>query len=187
MKRTIICIALLCCSIVLLTCSEKTDPADPEKCGELEEFSCEWFYNKNIIPWNDPTFNSYIEGSARVFQVTAGFEDSVCIDKHILYDLLAIFADDQPRVITVRLQYRYGIFGVFGNSRDAFPTIESGHATYTARGDFGIKNAYSASPGAFLFYVEWIVAASQDYSADLEYFKSKFKASVLSYDFNYPK
>lgn len=177
----------LICLVLIQACSKTSDPPQPSLCSEeSEENNCEWYGNKTPSPWSDISFNNYTEGTSRVFQVSTPAEEDACIDSHIEYFLNCFMALDQPRKIQVRLKYRYGFFGVFGDSRITTMSEDQGLAKYAVKGDFGIKNAYVESPGSFYFAVEWIIENAGDVNADLDYFKSKFKAGVLNYYYKLP-
>jgi hypothetical protein len=172
--------------LALQTCTNKNDttPSD-DPCGDERTKSFCWDAS-NKFPWNDNTFNYFTEGNNRVFQVSTSVESNVCIDWHIKYDLNCTMKPNQTRNIQVRIKYRYGFFGVYGNTDIATKSTTTNFITYVEINTFGIKNAYTSSPGSFYLSVEWVIDNYLDYPVDLAYFQSQYTYTNLNCYYKFP-
>lgn len=152
-----------------VTCDDPN--AQEDLCGEKKDFVKIW--GKGFIKFEDDTgFYNYIEGNDRVFQVSSEVLENVCPDSHIQLKFMTIInrPDTLERKMKLRLKYRYGLFGVYGNTIYT-NSIDEYTSSYDLKGEgeFGIKNAYDKEPGAFYIALEWILENYQDEQVDYNY------------------
>jgi hypothetical protein len=131
-------------------------------------------------PWNDSHFNMQIDGNYRVFQVYTNSFENVCPDEHIKIEVACIIMPPGTRNIQLRIEYRYGLFGAFGNTWTVPKNYLADQIVFEGNTTFGIKNAYDNEPGSFYLNIEWVLDNYLDESVDLEYFKTHFNSIIVS-------
>lgn len=185
MRTTILLITIGIISF--LGCSKKDSKTEESPCGNHITMSNIWD-TINHKPWNDPTWNVYIEGNNRVFQVSSRIYDSVCPHKHIhLSGGTALKYKPDGRYFSVRVKYRYGI--MFGATLENNRSYSQGSTEYSYSGntDFGIAQCYDDIPGAFYLLQEWVLENYLNDDVDLEYFRNNYVRTALNADFDYWK
>ena len=172
-RKTYSLFALVFAGFFFVSCDkESNEPFDESNCGDDAKNVLQHYISSP--PWKSKDWNTYIEGQNRVFQVSSDMVDSVCPDREIIIFDTSSCKKPQVRNIQVRLKYRYGLFGVYGNTFVPGKQIEPDLIHFDGRFVFGIKDAYGNDPGSFYYMVEWVIDGVNSDTTDLEYFKSVF-------------
>jgi hypothetical protein len=117
------------------------------------------------------------DDSNRIFQVYTDPFENVCPDEHIQVRISGQRISYIPvdRTINLQVDYRYGYFGVYGNTyvTDSYshPGSDGSTLWYNGLTTFGIKDAYQDEPGSFYLNIEWHMTKGSSETADLLYFK----------------
>jgi len=154
MKKLYLLIPLIVAAIFILSC-DKIGNSNKNTCVEDDTET------KILVayPWLEPHFNMQVDpDDSRVFQVYTDAYENICPDEHIYVEVDGTITPmPQDRDIRFRVEYRYGAFGVWGNTFDVnFTQLpQENKQTYQGSTSFGIKDAYGAEPGSFYLNFEW--------------------------------
>jgi hypothetical protein len=171
MKKLILIVPVVLAIVFILSC-DKIGNSKKETCVEDEtQTKVEIAY-----PWLEPHFNMQVDpDDSRVFQVYSDVYENICPDEHIYVEIHgSISPIPLDRDIRFRIEYRYGAFGVWGNTFDATftPNQQENKLEYSGGTTFGIKDAYGAEPGSFYVNFEWYFKGDNgEETADLAIFK----------------
>ena len=161
---------------------------ESEKCPGAKAES-NWVWNGGVAaPWSmSATFNVFQEGEYWIFQNSYHNFSDVCPEEHIK---VSCTASSRPteRDINVRIRYRYGDFGAFGNTLTAvrYGTGAQGYTFDIPAGtNFGIKNAYPNGHGSFTLYDEFVMKSLVNENIDkaLTAYKEYFSSIKVSYTY----
>jgi hypothetical protein len=170
MKKLVISIPVILGIIFILSC-DKLGNSKKDLCAEDKTTS----YVYLAYPWLEPNFNMQVDpDDSRVFQVWTVPYENICPDEHILIEITGTITPRPDKDLRFRVEYRYGAFGVFGNSYEMAgqEDIPNNQKTFSGQTWFGIKNAYDAEPGSFYLNFEWyLYGDNEDELTDLAYFQ----------------
>ncbi len=176
MKTTLYLIQGMIVVLIMASCSGKQETPPESKCGTAHDDHKAWntTSTKDLFPWDEAGWGSYIEGTARVFQAELDPVVNVCPYNLITLSLRAEMKPFPERAIDIRVLYRYGPLGISGDTLHMAKMAYPDRVEYVGSRNFGIADAYAGQPGSFYLIVQWVVAGQQDYAADLAYLQSQF-------------
>jgi hypothetical protein len=174
-------VILISSLILMLACKEKQNAEG--SCIDQVSHSLSWVKSQNTPPWVDPTFTTFMEGGARIFQVETQAYGNVCPLNSVYAQAGTYIYKPYPAGSSfhVVFKYRYGDMMDHGNSEYIF-SPEGGSPHYF---DFSIQDAYSTGGGAFLIIIQWeMISPTSDPDADLAYFKEAFSGTSLHLNYS---
>ena len=170
MKKLYLLVPVIVSVIFILSC-DKIGNSNKDLCKEDGE-------HKEILtayPWLEPHFNMQVDpDDSRVYQVWTDAYENICPDHHILVEISGTISPIPDDDLRFRVEYRYGAFGVWGNSYDLIgtPNQAENKLEFTGQTNFGVKDAYGDEPGSFYLNFEWFLKGeNNDEQTDLAYFQ----------------
>lgn len=162
--KNLILTLFLALVITMMAC----DLVDDSPCGEHMTFDL-YLLGSNIVDSTTGYYNSYMDGTNRVFQWSELVEH-VCPDEHVNSTYRVALLDETTTGIQARGTVNWLFF-----FEDVFPLTKNG-SDLKGNGSTGLKQAFDTEPGWFVPAVEVYFPTKGSYGADTSF----LKANVIS-------